>query len=315
MIEDSPSPLLRSLPARLAAALSRLPPTVQGLWWVFASGLLFALLNATLRYVSLGLPPMMTSFLRFVFGLLVIAPIVYRHGFGVFRTARPSMQIMRNVVHASAFGIWYTALPLIPLAEMTAIGSSGPLFITIGAFLFLRERVRWRRWLAVLLGFVGVWLIVRPGFAHVSTGAILMLIAVPVIATSQLIAKVQTRVDQPNTIICWQTCLMILFFFPPALLVWQWPTWTALGLLAIAGVLGTSANMCLVNAYKVADISVLQPLTFLNLIWAAIMGYLVFADLPDHWTFIGAAVIVASTTYIARRESRAGRNAVPDVTP
>jgi drug/metabolite transporter (DMT)-like permease len=308
MNEVSPKP---SLPARarLMAALRRLPPTVQGLYWVFLSGLLFALLNATLRYVSLQLPPMMTSFLRFCFGLLVIAPIVFRHGLGVFRTKRPSMQILRNVVHAGAFGIWYTALPLIALAEMTAIGSSGPLFITIGAFLFLREKVRWRRWMAVLFGFAGVWLIVRPGFAVVSTGAILMLIAVPVIAASQLIAKVQTRSDSPNTIICWQTCLMIVFFFPPALWVWQWPSWSELGLLAIAGVLGTSANMCLVNAYKVADISVLQPLTFLNLVWASIMGYLVFADIPDHWTFIGAGVIVASTTYIARREAQAQREA------
>jgi len=301
--------------SRLGLAFARLSPTARGLAWVFLSGILFALLNATLRYVSLQLPPMMTSFLRFCFGLLVIAPIVLRHGWGVFRTARPSMQIGRNVIHASAFGIWYTALPLIPLAEMTAIGFTGPLFITIGAFLFLGEKVRWRRWAAVALGFVGCWLIVRPGFAQVSEGELLMLAAVPVIAASQLIAKVQTRSDSPNTIICWQTCLMIVFFLPPALLQWQAPTWSELGLLAIAGVLGTSANMCLVNAYKVAEISALQPLTFLNIVWASLMGLLVFADIPDHWTFIGAAVIVASTTYIARREARADRQAAIDALP
>ncbi len=301
--------------SRLGSAFARLPPSVQGLCWVFFAGILFALLNATLRYVSLHLPPMMTSFLRFCFGLLVIAPIVLRNGWGVFRTARPSMQIGRNVIHAAAFGIWYTALPLIPLAEMTAIGFTGPLFITIGAFLFLHEEVRWRRWAAVAVGFAGCWLIVRPGFATVSHGTLLMLAAVPVIAASQLIAKVQTKSDSPNTIICWQTCLMILFFFPPALLVWQSPTWHELGLLAIAGVLGTSANMCLVKAYKVAEISALQPLTFLNIVWASIMGYLVFTDTPDLWTYIGSAVIVASTTYIARREARAQREAVVDATP
>jgi drug/metabolite transporter (DMT)-like permease len=299
----------RQLFTRATDALGRLPPTAQGFAWVLLSGVLFALLNATLRYVSLQLHPMMTSFLRFCFGLLVIAPIVLRHGFTVFHTARPSMQILRNLVHASAFGVWYTALPLIPLAEMTAISSSGPLFITIGAFLFLREQVRWRRWLAVLFGFAGVWLIVRPGFAEVSHGTALMLIAVPIIATSQLIAKVQTRSDSPNTIICWQTLLLILFFFPAALYFWEWPSWRELGLLAVAGVLGTSANMCLVNAYKVAEISVLQPLTFLNLVWASIMGLIVFGDTPDHWTFIGAGVIVASTTYIARREAMARREA------
>jgi len=108
---------------------------------------------------------------------------------------------------------------------------------------------------------------------------------------------------------------MIVFFLPPALLQWQAPTWSELGLLAIAGVLGTSANMCLVNAYKVAEISALQPLTFLNIVWASLMGLLVFADIPDHWTFIGAAVIVASTTYIARREARADRQAAIDALP
>ncbi len=308
MTEISPLPPSAFERSRLGVALGRLPPTAQGFCWVLLSGVLFALLNATLRYVSLELPPMMTSFLRFCFGLLVIAPIVWHRGFAVFRTARPSMQILRNIVHAGAFGIWYTALPLIPLAEMTAIGFTGPLFITIGAFLFLREQVRWRRWVAVAVGFVGCWLIVRPGFATVSTGALLMLIAVPVIAASQLIAKVQTRSDTPNTIICWQTCLLILFFFPAALYEWQWPTWTELGLLAIAGVLGTSANICLVNAYKVSEISALQPLTFLNIVWASIMGYLVFTDTPDHWTFFGSLVIVASTTYIARREARAKRD-------
>jgi len=270
---------------------------------------LFALLNSTLRYVSLHLHPMMTSFLRFCFGLLVIAPIVWRNGFGVFRTARPGMQFGRNLVHAGAFAIWYTALPLIPLAQMTAIGFTGPLFITIGAFLFLHEQVRWRRWAAVGVGFVGCWLILRPGLAEVSKVSLLMLSAVPVIAASQLIAKLQTRTDSPNTIICWQTCLMIVFFLPLALLFWQTPSWRELALLAVAGVLGTSANMCLVRAYKVAEISVLQPLTFLNIVWASIMGYLVFADIPDHWTFIGAGVIVASTTYIARREARADKQA------
>jgi drug/metabolite transporter (DMT)-like permease len=297
--------------ATIRTFFARLPPSVQGICWIMLSGALFSVLNAGLRYVSLDLPPMVTSFFRFLFGLVFIAPIVMRMGFAVFRTGRPSMQVARNVVHASAFAIWYTALPLIPLAEMTAIMFTGPLFITIGAWLFLREKVRWRRWMAIGIGFVGVLIIVRPGFAEVSFGTWLMLSSVPVIAASQLIAKAQTKVDSTQTIVCWQTVLLILLFLPPALLQWQTPSWEQLVILLGCGLVGSAANMAMVQAFQVAEISAVQPMMFLNIVWASILGMLVFSDLPDFWTFIGAGVIIASTTYIARREAQQNKAKLP----
>lgn len=300
--------------AAIRSFFARLPPAVQGLCWIMLSGVMFQILNAGLRYVSLDLPPMVTSFFRFLFGLVFIAPIVIRMGFGVFRTKRPSMQVARNVVHASAFAIWYTALPLIPLAEMTAIMFTGPLFISIGAWLFLREKVRWRRWLAIAIGFVGVLIILRPGFAEVSFGTWLMLSSVPVIAASQLIAKAQTKVDSTQTIICWQTVLLILLFLPPALLQWQTPSWEQLVILLGCGLIGSAANMAMVQAFQVAEISAVQPMMFLNIVWASILGFLVFSDLPDIWTFVGAGVIIASTTYIARREAQQNK-ATPPLPP
>ena len=294
-----------------AGLIRRLPLQVQGIFWIMLSGLLFAFLNAGLRYVSLDLPPMVTSFFRFLFGLLFIAPIVWRMGLGVFRTASRKMQFVRNAVHASAFAIWYTALPLIPLAEMTAIMFTGPLFVTIGAAMFLGEAVRWRRWLAIAIGFAGVLIILRPGFAEVSFGSWLMLSSVPVIAASQLIAKAQTRHDSTQTIICWQTILLIVFFFPPALIEWQTPTWEQLVVLLGCGLVGSAANMAMVQAFKVAEISSVQPMMFLNIVWASILGFIVFADTPDLWTFIGAGVIIASTSYIARREARQNKAPVP----
>lgn len=297
--------------ATIRTFFARLPPSVQGICWIMLSGALFSVLNAGLRYVSLDLPPMVTSFFRFLFGLVFIAPIVMRMGFAVFRTKRPSMQVARNIVHASAFAIWYTALPLIPLAEMTAIMFTGPLFITIGAWLFLREKVRWRRWMAIGIGFVGVLIIVRPGFAEVSFGTWLMLSSVPVIAASQLIAKAQTKVDSTQTIVCWQTVLLILLFLPPALLQWQTPSWEQLVILLGCGLVGSAANMAMVQAFQVAEISAVQPMMFLNIVWASILGMLVFSDLPDFWTFIGAGVIIASTTYIARREAQQNKAKLP----
>lgn len=291
--------------------IGRLSLPVQGILWIMLSGLLFSFLNAGLRYVSLDLPPMVTSFFRFLFGLVFIAPIVLRMGLGVFRTASVGMQFARNAVHASAFAIWYTALPLIPLAEMTAIMFTGPLFVTIGAALFLGEKVRWRRWLAIVIGFVGVLVILRPGFAEVSFGSWLMLSSVPVIAASQLIAKAQTRRDSTQTIICWQTVLMIPFFLPPAILEWQTPTTEQLLVLLGCGVVGSAANMAMVQAFKVAEISSVQPMMFLNIVWASVLGFLVFANTPDLWTFVGAGVIIASTSYIARREAQRAKAEPP----
>jgi drug/metabolite transporter (DMT)-like permease len=295
----------------LRASWARLPGTMQGICWILLSGIMFQILNAGLRYVSLDLPPMVTSFFRFLFGLVFIAPIIMRMGFGVFRTNRISTQVLRNVVHASAFAIWYTALPLIPLAEMTAIMFTGPLFITIGAALFLREKVRWRRWAAIGIGFIGVLIIIRPGFAEVSLGTWLMLSSVPVIAASQLIAKAQTKFDSTQTIICWQTVLLILFFLPPALLQWQTPSWEQLVILLGCGLIGSAANMAMVQAFQVAEISAVQPMMFLNIVWASILGFVVFSHTPDIWTFVGAGVIIASTTYIARREAQQNKAAVP----
>ena len=165
--------------------------------------------------------------------------------------------------------------------------------------------------MAIGIGFAGVLIILRPGFAEISFGSWLMLSSVPVIAASQLIAKAQTRIDSTQTIICWQTILMILFFLPPAILEWQDPTWTQLVVLLGCGLVGSAANMAMVQAFKVAEISSVQPMMFLNIVWASILGFLVFASTPDFWTFIGAGVIIASTSYIARREALQNKATVP----
>ena len=290
-------------------AAAKVPRTalVRGILWIVLSGLLFSVLNAGLRYVALDLPAMVTSFLRFCFGILFILPILWHRGLSVFHTRSPKLQVARNLVHTFAFAIWYTALPLIPLAEMTALMFTGPLFVTMGAALFLGETVRWRRWAALVVGMIGVLVIVRPGFAQVTFGTLLMLSAVPVIAVSQLISKAQTRVDSTQTILCWQTLLLIVFFFPAALWQWQWPTLEQWLVLAGCGIVGGAANYAMVKSFSLADISAVQPMTFLNIVSASILGFIVFADVPDLWTFVGAAIIVASTSYIAHREAQAAK--------
>jgi drug/metabolite transporter (DMT)-like permease len=285
------------------AALQRLSPATQALLWAAASGLLFSVLNALARALTTQMAPMQAQFLRYLFGLLVLLPWVWHHGVAAFRPKQIGGQFLRGAVHTLGLVLWFVALPKIPLADLTAIGFTGPIFIMIGAYLFLGEPMRWERWLATAIGMAGVLIVLAPRLSGEGGGYhLLMLASAPVFAASFLLTKALTRYETAGVIVLWQCISVTLFSLPLALPVWQglsgWQ-WVAF---AISGVLGTGGHYCLTRAYVSADISATQ---FLDLIWAALLGWLVFADVPTQTTLIGGAVICAGTLWVARRESRA----------
>jgi drug/metabolite transporter (DMT)-like permease len=208
-------------------------------------------------------------------------------------------------VHTFGLCLWFLAVPHISIADTTAIGFTGPIFIMIGAAWAFGERMRWERWVAALIGFAGVLIVVAPKQSGTGGGySLLMLASSPVFAASFLITKALTRYERPAVIVLWQSITVTVFSLPLALLAWQAPTllqW--LGFL-LCGVLGSSGHYCLTRAYVAADISATQSLKFLDLVWASLLGWLVFADTPSRSTLMGGAVIVASTLWIARREAR-----------
>ncbi len=286
----------------------RLDPAVQGLLWTLVAGLCFVLLNTLSRYLTTQIDPMQSQFLRYFCGLLVMLPLVWRSGLAAYKPRHIGGQFVRGLVHTAALGLWFVALPHISLADMTALGFTTPIFIMLGAWLFLREPMRWERWLAALVGFAGVLIVVGPQFSG-SGGyySLVMLASSPVFAASFLITKALTRYEKAGVIVLWQSITVTLLSLPLALLHWQAPTpaqWV--GYLA-CGLLGSSAHYCLTRSYGVADISATQSLKFLDLVWATLMGWLVFSDQPSQYTLMGGLLISASTLWIARRESR--RNA------
>jgi drug/metabolite transporter (DMT)-like permease len=204
--------------------------------------------------------------------------------------------------------LWFAALPMVTLAELTAIGFSGPLFICLGAVLFLGERMTGARWAAVAVGFAGVLLVLKPwaggGFAGVSTGMLLMLASAPVFAGSFLVAKVLTRRDRSDVVVLWQHLWVSVLLAGFALAYWTQPTPAQWGLLAACGFLGAGGHYCMVRAFRVADISAVQSVKFLELVWAAILGWIVFGTAPAGATVAGGLVILASTLLLARHESR-----------
>jgi drug/metabolite transporter (DMT)-like permease len=297
------------------AAWHALPAVLRGVLWAALSGLLFTILNAMMRRLVVGpdaLPPMVTGFWRYGFGALAVTPWLLTVGRAAWHTSQPFNHVVRSFIHATGFAVWFYALPLIPIAETTALGFTTPLFITIGAALFLGEKVGIRRVGAVIIGFVGTLIIIRPGFVTLSEGSLLMLATAPLFAASNLMAKAIAGRDSITAIVGWQSAVITACLLAPALYSWQWPTLGQFMLLALGGVMGTTAHLCLSQSYRVADITATQPIGFLQLVWATMLGFLMFGDHPDLWTWIGAAVIFIANMYISHRE--VVRRGKPDLT-
>jgi drug/metabolite transporter (DMT)-like permease len=227
----------------VAQRTAHLSPTAKGLLWTTAAGLQFSVLNAIARELTLRIDPFQSQFLRYGFGLFVLLPIVWHRGVATYRPKNVTGQFTRGAVHTLGLCLWYVALPKIPLADLTAIGFTGPIFIMIGAYVFFREPMHWDRWLATVLGFVGVLIVVGPkvsgsgGHFH-----LLMLASAPVFAASFLMTKALTRHESAGVILLWQSIAISLFSLPLALPVWQWLTaWEWVGFLA-CGVLGSSRS-------------------------------------------------------------------------
>ena len=279
--------------------------------WMVGNGVLFTVLSAILKKLTHDLDPWQLGFLRYVFGAIVILPPALRLGVRALWPEAPKLQFLRGLLHAGGMLLWFAALPLVTLADLTAIGFSGPIFVCLGAVLFLRERMTGVRWVAVLIGFLGVMIVLQPwhggGFASVSPGMLLMLASAPVFAGSFLVAKVLTRHDRPAVIVLWQHLWVSLLLVPFMLPRWSAPSAVQWLALAACGVFGAAGHYCMARAFRVADVSAVQSVRFLELVWAAILGYLIFAAVPASWTVIGGAVIFASTLWLARHEARAGR--------
>jgi len=283
----------------------RLPAVWRGMLWVALSGLAFCCVNAIVRNITLSLDPFQSQFLRYLFGVVAMLPLLWRQGLQTYRPVNLSGQLWRGAVHTVGLMLWFTALPHIGLADMTAIGFTGPIFIMIGAAWFLGERMRGDRWVAAMIGFVGVLVVVAPKLTgQGGLYALVMLASSPVFAASFLMTKTLTHYEKPGVIVLWQAISVTILSLPLGLLHWLAPTpWQWLGFV-FAGVLGSFGHYCLARGFRIADISATQSLRFLDLIWASLLGWLIFSDVPSQTTLVGALLILASTVWIARREHR-----------
>ncbi len=279
-----------------------------GAIWMLVSCAFLAGVAVIGRYLAnAGVHPFQIVFLRVFFAFVTMMPLLAFRGVEIFHTDQPRIYIWRVISATIAMSTWFSALALLPVGEVTAISFLTPIFATIGAVLFLSEVIKVRRWIAMLIGISGVFVILRPGFETLGAGALLAIISAFAMGVTSVILKRMTVRDDPDKIVFISTALLVPITLVAALFVWaplpmeHWLVLFGMGLIATLG------HLTLVRAFAATEASIVVGFDFARLPFAVIFGYLVLGELIDIWTWAGAGIIFASTLYIARREAHLKR--------
>jgi drug/metabolite transporter (DMT)-like permease len=288
-------------------AVSALSPPVKAALLMLLANFCVAGMTASIRVASHELHPFEIAFFRNLFGFFFVLPFLWRAGLGMLRAHAPGRLLLSSGGHLVAMLGYFLAVAYMPLAELTALAFTKPLFATLGAALVLREVVRGRRWSAIAIGFLGVLIVLRPGAEAFSPYAGLVLLSAVASAAVVLMVKHMTLRDGSTTIVLYQTLFLTVLSLPPALWFWRMPGLESLLLVALIGALGTIAWLCFTRAFALADASAVMPYEFLKLPITAALAYLMFAEVPSVWTWLGGAVIFGASIYISQREAQAAR--------
>lgn len=270
---------------------------------------MFGVMAVTIRLASTQLHAFEIAFFRSAFGFVFALPLLIKHGPALLHTHRLSLYVWRCAVGVGSMLCGFWALVHLPLAEAVSITYSSPIFVTIGAVLLLGEVVRVRRWSAVVIGFIGVLLIVRPGAATFNVHTLAAVAAAVMSGYVAIAIKFLSRTDKADTIVFYTTLLWVPMTLLPALFVWEWPQGIVWVWVVMAGFLGTAGHLLWTRALKLGDASMLIPITFAQVLVVGIFGWLLFGELLDRWTILGASIILGSNYYIARREATLARRA------
>lgn len=285
-------------------------PVMRGIVLMCLSTIAFSIMHGLVRFVSEVLPPFQIAFFRNIFGLAFLLPLLMRSRFAILRTKQIGLHALRGVINMAAMLMFFTALAISPIAKVTALGFTAPIFMAILAVLVLGERFRIYRWSAIFLGFVGMLIILRPGLVAIDTGALLVIGSAALWAVAMIIIKIQSRTESSLTIVAYMGIFLGVFSIAPAVWVWQPFGLQTLGFMVLIGLFGSIAQMAISESLKETDSTALMPFDFLKLIWTAIIGVWFFSEIPDIYTWIGATVIFLSGLFIAIRERSIQRQRV-----
>ncbi len=285
----------------------RLSPNQRGAVWMLGATIGFTLNGALVKTLAqLDMDAFQISFARAFFALLAILPFVWHERRTLLQSSHWGTHILRGLAGAIAMLCGFYAVSKMPLADVTALGFTQPLFTTLLAFLLLGEVVRWRRWSATLVGFGGVLVIVRPGAESFEPTALAALAMALGIALAVTLVKRFPATESRVRMLFVFCITSIILSAPLAFFTWRTPNLVELGLLLGIGVLGVASQSMIIRAYQAGEASFIAPFDYSKLLFAGLIGYFLFGEIPDNWTFLGAAIIVGATLYILRRESARG---------
>tara|TARA_R110002049_G_scaffold10127_6_gene50579 strand:- start:49415 stop:50332 length:918 start_codon:yes stop_codon:yes gene_type:complete len=292
-----------------ASAVAHRP--VVGIFWMLVTGACFIMVTALVKHMGPRLPAAEAAFLRYAMGLVFMLPILRSLVATPVSGRQWRLFGLRGLLHAVGVILWFYAMTRLPIAEVTAMNYLAPIYVTVGAAIFLGERLAARRIVAVCLGLAGAAIILRPGFREVSSGHLAMLVAAVVFAGSYLLAKLLADEARPAMVVAMLSIFVTLGLAPFALPVWIAPTGYELLILAAVAFFATAGHFTMTLAFAAAPVTVTQPVTFLQLVWATLLGLVVFGEPVDIWVVLGGAVILGSVTFITWREAMLKRQITP----
>lgn len=271
---------------------------------MLATGLCFVAVNGIVRGLEGALPAPQAAFIRFVFGLAFLMPVLVpalRRGF-----AAPiwGLFVMRSVLHVVAVIAWFYAMSRITVAEVTAIGFLNPIMVTVGAALFLGEKLAARRIAAVCIALLGALIVLRPGIRPMDPGHLSQVGAAMAFGASYLMAKRLSERVPASVVVAMMSLTVAVGLAPLALAVWVTPTPAQVAWLGLVAVFATLGHYTMTRAFAAAPLTVTQPVTFLQLIWASMLGVFVFHEPLDGWVLLGGGMMIAAISYITWREAR-----------
>ena len=287
--------------------------SIIGIMWMVLTTILFVGVTATVRYLEGEVPAPQAAFLRYAIGTLLLTPSLIT--LIKIKPNKPLMSkfLLRGLVHSFGVTLWFYAMSVMPVAEVTAIGFLTYIFVSIGACIFLKEKLHKHRITAVIISFVGALIILRPGFKVIESGQLGMLMATVVFTASYLIAKIVSKERSSSEIVAMLSVFTTIFLIPSEIYSWEPISLEALLILAFTALIATIGHITMTQAIKAAPMVVTQPILFLQLVWASMVGLFLFDEQFDLYVIIGGTVIMICVCYVSYREHVLGKKITNDV--
>ena len=281
--------------------------SIIGILWMVITTVLFVGVTATVRYLEGDVPAPQAAFLSYAIGTLMLAPSLI--SLSKIKPDRPLLNkfILRGFVHSIGVTLWFYAMSVMPVAEVTAIGFLTYIFVSLGASIFLREKLHKHRLSAILISFVGALIILRPGFKVIESGQLGMLIATMVFTASYLIAKIVSKERSSSEIVAMLSIFTTIFLIPSAIYSWEPLSLEAFLILAFTALIATLGHITMTKAIKAAPMVVTQPILFLQLVWASMVGLFIFDEKFDLFVILGGTIIMLCVCYVSYREHKLGK--------